>query len=239
MRDLAGQVVAITGGSSGIGAAAARALVAKGAKVALGARRRERLDAVIGDLGDAAVGVAMDAADPNGPRMLVDKALDTFGALDAFVVNAGIGTYGGIMDNSDDRLHEMIETNVSGAVWSVRAVVPHFIDRGEGDIVIVASTAGLRSGAHQAVYAATKFAQIGLASGLDMELREKNIRVSAVCPGGVETDFAMGYGRSPEMPVLADMMRAEDIADAIVFVLTQPKNMRTLVWSMRGMYEPS
>lgn len=239
MRDLAGQVVAITGGSSGIGAAAARALVAKGVRVALGARSPERLDDVVGELGDAAVGVTMDVADPEGPSRLVQTALDHFGALDAFVANAGIGTYGGIMDNTDERLHQMIETNVSGAVWSVRAVVPYFLERGEGDILIVASTAGLRSGAHQAVYAATKFAQMGLASGLDMELRERNIRVTALCPGGVETDFAIGYGRTPDMPVLADMMRAEDIADAIVMVLSQPKNMRTLVWSMRGMHEAS
>jgi 3-oxoacyl-[acyl-carrier protein] reductase len=239
VRDLAGQIVAITGASSGIGAATARALVARDAKVALGARRLDRFEGMLEELGEAAVAVEMDVSDPDGPRRLVAAAIDGFGDLDVMVANAGIGTYGGIMDNSDERLHEMIETNVSGAVWTVRAAVPHFLEKGEGDVVIVASTAGIRSGPHQAVYAATKFAQMGLASGMDQELRQKNIRVSAVCPGGVETEFAMGYGRTPGMEVLSDMMRAEDVADAIITVLSQPKSMRTLVWSMRGMYEPS
>jgi len=238
VSDFAGRVAAITGASSGIGAATARALVDHGAKVVLGARDGERLEALVSELGEAAAAVAMDIRDPAGPQRLVSEAIDTFGGLDIMVANAGIGTYGGILDNSDRRLADMIDTNVSGTVWTVRAAVPHFLERGEGDLVIVASTAGLRSGPHQAVYAATKFAQVGLASGLDQELRGENIRVSALCPGGVETEFAMGYGRTPGMPVLDEMMRPEAIADAVVTILSQPKTMRTLIWSMRGMYEP-
>jgi 3-oxoacyl-[acyl-carrier protein] reductase len=238
MRDLTGQVAAITGASSGIGAATAKALVARGAGVVMGARHIDRLDAIVAELDGAAAAVAMDVRNPDGPQHLVTQAIERFGRLDILIANAGIGTYGGIMDNSDERLLDMIETNVSGTVWTIRAAVPHFLTQGVGDIVIVASTAGLRSGPHQAVYAATKFAQVGLASGLDQELREKNIRVSTICPGGVETEFAMGFGRSPDMPVLSEMMRPADIAEAIVTILTQPKSMRTLIWSMRGMYEP-
>ncbi|MGA9596937.1 MAG: SDR family oxidoreductase [Acidimicrobiia bacterium] len=238
MRDLTGRIVAITGGSSGIGAATARALAGRGAKLVLGARHPERLRTIVDELDGAAVAVEMDVCDPEGARRLVATAVGSFGDLDVLVANAGVGTYGGIMDNSDERLRDMMDTNVAGTVWTVRAAVPHFLERGEGDIVIVASTAGLRSGPNQAVYAATKYAQVGLAGGLDQELRQKNIRVSAICPGGVETEFAMGFGRTPDMPVLAEMMRPEDIADAIVTILTQPKTMRTLIWSMRGMYEP-
>lgn len=238
MRDLTGRVAAITGASSGIGAATARALVDRGAKVVMGARHVARLDVMVAEFDGAGAAVTMDIRDPDGARRLVAEALNTFGGLDIVVANAGIGTYGGIMDNSDERLLDMIDTNVTGTVWTIRAAVPHFLEEGEGDIVIVASTAGLRSGPHQAVYAATKFAQVGLASGLDQELREKNIRVSTICPGGVETEFAMGFGRTPDMPVLSEMMRPEDIAHAIITILTQPKSMRTLVWSMRGMYEP-
>ena len=80
-------------------------------------------------------------------------------------------------------------------------------------------------------------AQVGLAGGLDRELRAKNIRVSTICPGGTATEFAMGAGRTPDMPGLADMMRPENIADAIVTVLSQPKSMRTLIWSMRSIQE--
>ena len=237
MRDLNGQVVAITGASAGIGAASAKALMAQGAKVALGARRVDRLDATVAESGGNAVAVEMDVRDPEGSRRLVDAALATFGRLDAMVANAGIGAYGGIMDLTDEKLAEMMDINVAGTVWPIRAAVPHFLEQGDGDIVIVSSVAGIRGNGDEAVYAATKFAQVGLAGGLDRELREKNIRVATICPGGTSTEFAMGAGRTPGMPGLDDMMRPENIADAIVTVLQQPKSMRTLIWSMRSIRE--
>lgn len=237
MKDLTGQVVAITGASAGIGAASARALAAQGAKVVLGARRVDRLDSMVADLGGAALAVEMDVRDPEASRRLVDAGIAEFGGLDALVANAGIGAYGGIMDLTDDKLAEMMDINVAGTVWPIRAAVPHFFEKGEGDIVIVASVAGLRGAGDEAVYAATKFAQVGLAGGLDRELRDKNIRVSTICPGGTATEFAMGAGRTPGMPGLDDMMRPENIADAVVTVLSQPKSMRTLIWSMRSIKE--
>ena len=237
MRDLTGQVVAITGASAGIGAASARALVSQGAKVVLGARRVERLNAMVEDLGGGALAVEMDVRDPAASHRLIEAGIAEFGGLDALVANAGIGAYGGIMDLPDDKLAEMMDINVAGTVWPIRAAVPHFLEKGEGDIVIVASVAGLRGAGDEAVYAATKFAQVGLAGGLDRELRDKNIRVSTICPGGTATEFAMGEGRTPDMPGLADMMRPENIADAVVTVLSQPKSMRTLIWSMRSIKE--
>jgi 3-oxoacyl-[acyl-carrier protein] reductase len=237
MADLAGKVVAITGASAGIGNASARALLAEGASVAVGARRVDRLEALAADHGDAVVAVEMDVRDPAGSQALVAAALERFGRLDALVANAGIGAYGGIMDLTDEQLSVMMDTNIAGTVWPIRAAVPHFLEQGEGDIVIVASVAGLRGAGDEAVYAATKFAQVGLAGGLDRELREKNIRVSTIAPGGVATEFAMGAGRTPDMPGLDRMMRAEDIAAAVVTVLRQPKSMRTLVWSMRSIHE--
>jgi 3-oxoacyl-[acyl-carrier protein] reductase len=237
VRDLTGQVVAITGASAGIGAASAKALMAQGAKVALGARRVDRLDATVAESGGNAVAVEMDVRDPEGSRRLVDAALATFGRLDAMVANAGIGAYGGIMDLTDEKLAEMMDINVAGTVWPIRAVVPHFLEQGDGDIVIVSSVAGIRGNGDEAVYAATKFAQVGLAGGLDRELREKNIRVATICPGGTSTEFAMGAGRTTGMPGLDDMMQPENIADAIVTVLQQPKSMRTLIWSMRSIRE--
>ena len=237
MADLTGKVAAITGATAGIGAATARALAGAGAFVVLGGRRRERLDRLVAEIGDAAAGVEMDVRDPQGARLLVDTALARFGRLDALVANAGIGAYGGIMDLSDQQLKDMMDTNLAGTVWPIQAAVPHFLAAGGGDIVIVASVAGLRGAADEAVYAATKFAQVGLAGGLDRELREKNIRVTAICPGGTATEFAMGSGRTPDMPGLARMLRAEDVAAAVVTVLTQPPSMRTLVWSMRSIHE--
>jgi 3-oxoacyl-[acyl-carrier protein] reductase len=237
MTDLTGKVAVITGASAGMGAAAARALVAEGASVVLGARRRDRLDALVAELGDSAVSEEMDVRDPEASRRLMDRALERFGRLDILIANAGIGAYGGIMDLSDDQLSVMMDTNVAGTVWPIRAAVPHFLDAGKGDVVIVASVAGLRGAGDEAVYAATKFAQVGLAGGLDRELREKGIRISTICPGGTATEFAMGAGRTPDMPGLDEMLRAEDVAEAIVTVLRQPPTVRTLIWSLRSIHE--
>jgi len=237
MRDLNGTVTAITGASSGIGAATARALGDEGASVVVGARRKDRLAELAEELGSQVAIVEMDVRDPADSRRLVDQAFDSFGRLDAIVVNAGVGMYGGILGPTDDEVNAMIDTNVAGTIWPIRAAVPRFLEAGGGDIVIVASVAGLRGEEFEAVYAATKHAQVGLAGGLDRELREKNIRVSTLAPGGVATEFAMGTGRAPDMEGLADMMNAEDIAAAVVTVLRQPLSMRTLLWSMRSIKE--
>lgn len=237
MRDLNGIVVGITGASSGIGAATARALAAEGASVVLGARRKDRLAELADELVSQVAVVELDVREPADSQRLVDQAIDTFGKLDAIVVNAGVGMYGGIMDLNDEELIEMIDTNVAGTIWPIRAAVPQFLDSGGGDIVIVASVAGLRGAGDEAVYAATKHAQVGLAGGLDRELRDKNIRVSTIAPGGTATEFAMGAGRTPDMPGLAEMMDPEDVAAAVVTVLQQPLSMRTLLWSMRSIKE--
>lgn len=237
MRDLADTVTAITGASAGIGAATARALLDEGGSVVVGARRLDRLDALADEFGGRVAAIEMDVRVPADSHRLVETAYETFGRLDTLVANAGIGAYGGIMDLSDDQLADMMDTNVAGTVWPIRAAVPGFVDAGAGDIVIIASVAGLRGAGDEAVYAATKFAQVGLAGGLDRELRERGIRVSTLCPGGTATEFAMGAGRTPDMPQLDEMMRPEDIAAAVVTVLKQPRSMRTLVWSMRSIHE--
>ena len=237
MEDLSGSVVAITGASSGIGAATAEVLVAEGASVVLGARRRDRLEELTSKLGARAAAVEMDVRNPDDSSRLIQTAVDRFGHIDTLIANAGIGAYGGIMDLSDDQLREMMDTNVAGTFWPIRAAVPHFLEAGNGDIVIVASVAGLRGGGDEAVYAATKFAQVGLAGALDRELREKGIRVSVIAPGGTATEFAMGAGRTPDMPGLVDMLRPKDVASAVLTVLQQPRSIRTLVWSIRSIKE--
>lgn len=238
MSELSGAVIAITGASAGIGRATAEALLADGASVVVGARRKDRLDALAERADGRVAVVEMDVRNPDDSHRLVAAALERFGKLDAIVVNAGIGAYGGITDLTDEQLTDMMDTNIAGTVWPIRAAVPTLRAQGEGDIVIVASVAGLRAAGDEAVYGATKFAQVGLAGGLDRELRDDGIRVSVLAPGGTATEFAMGTGRTPDMPGLADMMRPEDVAAAVVTVLRQPKSMRTLVWSMRSMQEP-
>jgi 3-oxoacyl-[acyl-carrier protein] reductase len=237
VRDLTGSVVAITGATAGIGAAAANQLVEAGAKVVLGGRREERLDEAVARLGaDNAIGVTMDVRSPADCARLVDAAVSTFGRLDTVVPNAGIGLYGDILDHSDAEIERMMHTNYDGTVWAIRAAVPVMLETaGGGDIVIVSSVAGLRGGGDEAVYAGTKFAQVGLAGALDRELRAKGIRVTAVCPAGTATEFAIGTGRVDNDPRFADWLTADDVAHAIVTVLQQPRSVRTTLWAMWGM----
>lgn len=239
-RSVSDTVVAITGGSSGVGAAAARMLAAQGAYVAVGARRKDRLDELCEEIGaERALAVPMDVSSPTDNRRLVAAAVERFGRLDSLVANAGIGGYGGILDYSDDDLAEMIDINFAGTVWSIRAAVPAMLECGGGDIVVVASVAGIRGGANEAVYAATKAAQLGLAGAVDRELRDKGIRVTTICPAATATEFAMGRGRTPDMPQLGEWMTGEDVATAISFALQQPRRFRTTQWHLWSAAEGS
>jgi len=239
-RDLTGTVVAITGATAGIGRATARQLVAKGAKVALGGRRAERLDELVAELGsDNAVGVVMDVRVPVDNARLVGAATGTWGRLDSVVPNAGIGHYGGVLDMTDDQLAEMMDTNYAGTVWTVRAAVPTLVAAGGGDIVIVSSVAGFRGGEDEAVYAGTKHAQVGFAGSLDRELRAKGVRVTLICPAGTATEFAVGAGRVEDDPRFAEWLTADDVAHAIVTTLEQPRSMRTAIWTLWSMGQQS
>lgn len=239
METLKDSVVVITGASAGIGRATARELLGAGARVVLGARRRERLEAVEREFPGQAVAVEMDVRSPDDCRRLVATAVERFGRVDSLIANAGIGMYGGILDRSDEDLATMLDTNIAGTVWPVRAAVPEMLKAGQGDIVIVASVAGFRGGADEAVYAATKFAQVGLAGGLDRELRQHGIRVTTVGPAGTSTEFAMGMGRTEETPELRTYLRPEDIAFAIRTVLEQPRRLRTQYWTLWSMAQES
>jgi NADP-dependent 3-hydroxy acid dehydrogenase YdfG len=182
----------------------------------------------------------MDVRSPADNARLVDAAVSTFGRLDSIVPNAGIGLYGSILDHSDDEVERMMHTNYDGTVWAIRAAVPAILrTAGGGDIVIVSSVAGLRGGGDEAVYSGTKFAQVGLAGALDRELRAQGIRVTAVCPAGVGTEFAIGTGRVENDPRFADWLTADDVAFAVVTVLRQPRAVRTTLWAMWSMGQES
>jgi 3-oxoacyl-[acyl-carrier protein] reductase len=240
-RSLEGTVIAITGASAGIGAASAYDLVGAGAKVAVSARREDRLAKIVSDLGeDKVVPVVGDVRDPKLNDALVKAAVDKWGRLDTMVANAGIGAYGGIMDLDDATLTEMVETNYLGTVWSVRSAVKQFRSQGDGgDLIIVSSVAGFRGGADEAVYAGTKHAQVGLAGSLDRELRAEGTRVTLICPAGTATEFAIGAGRTEGSPELDEYLRPEDVAHAVRVVLEQPRSVRTTVWQMWSMQQQS
>jgi NADP-dependent 3-hydroxy acid dehydrogenase YdfG len=233
MESLEGRVALITGASRGIGAATARLLHGAGVRVGLASRSGD-------DVGlSGALGVVADVRDAASIGAAADAVADHFGGIDILVVNAGVGAYGPILDLADDHLEEMIDVNVKGAIYAVRAALPHLMRSSAADLVTVASEAGRRGLPYEAVYCASKFAQVGLTAALDHELREHGIRCTNVCPGGVATDFAMGRGRTPDMPQLAGMMRPEDVAEAVLFVLTRPRNHRILEVAFRPVTETS
>jgi NADP-dependent 3-hydroxy acid dehydrogenase YdfG len=239
LRDLNGKVVIITGATAGIGAAAAKALVEKGCKVVLNARNEERLKGMVAELGASAVYVAGDCSEPDLARKVAKAAVDAFGTIDAVVPNAGIGFYGSILDHSDEDMNRMMRTNYEGTVHMVRAALPTMLAKKEGDVIIVASVAGFRGGDIEAVYTGTKHAQVGFAGALDRELRVKGVRVALVCPAGVETEFALGFGRTAGEEKLKNYLRPEDVAFQITTIMSQPRSVRTHVWKMWSMQQDS
>jgi NAD(P)-dependent dehydrogenase (short-subunit alcohol dehydrogenase family) len=233
MSTLTGRVALITGASRGIGAATARALSAAGAHVALASRTGANPGL------DGALAQACDVRDPASLVEMVGATVERFGGLDILVVNAGVGAYGPFLDLPLADLEEMIEVNVKGALYSVRAALPELLKSDAPDIVTIASEAGRRGLPYEATYCASKFAQVGLTSALDHELREQGVRCTSICPGGVATDFAMGHGRTRDMPQLAGMMSPDDVAETVLFVLTRPRNHRILEVAFRPVTETS
>jgi NADP-dependent 3-hydroxy acid dehydrogenase YdfG len=231
MTKLEGTAALVTGASRGIGAAVAQGLASQGARVALGSRSGD-------DLGIAdAVARACDVRDHTQVNALVDAAVARFGGLDIVIVNAGVGAYGPFLGLSHEHMEEMIDVNVKGALYTLRAALPHLLRSNRADVVMVASEAGRRGLPLEAVYCASKFAQVGLTRSLDHELRERGVRCTNICPGGVATDFAMGRGRTPDMPELSGMMAPEDVAEAVLFAITRPRSYRILETAFRPMTE--
>jgi NADP-dependent 3-hydroxy acid dehydrogenase YdfG len=230
---LEGKVALVTGASRGIGAAVARRLNAEGVRLALASRSGD-------DLGlEGAVARPVDVRRPEQLEAIVAEAVERFGRLDLVVANAGVGAYGPFLELSPEHLEEMVDVNLKGTLYAVRAALPHLIASGEGDIVTLASEAGRRGLPYEAVYCASKFGQVGFTRALDHELREHGIRCINVCPGGVATDFALEEGRGRTPDALPGMMTAEDVADVVLFVLTRPRNHRILETAFRPMTEQS
>ena len=228
---LEGKVAFVTGASGGIGAAVSRKLVEQGVKVGMASRRGEALG--------VGLGLECNVRDRAQVEAAVARTVDEFGRLDICVANAGTGSYHPFLETPVEHIEEMVELNLLGTIWTIRACLPHLFERGEGDVVTLASEAGRRGLPGEAVYCASKFGIVGLTRALDHELRERGVRATNVCPGGVATDFALaeGYGRPRD--VLGGMMSADDVADVVMFVITRPRNHRILETAFRPMTEMS
>jgi len=232
--NLEGRVAFVTGASGGIGAAVARSLAAAGVKVGLASRRGTDLG-----LDDMAFGLACDVSDHEEVDASVAATVERFGQLDIVVANAGVGAYGSFLDLKPEHLEEMIDVNLKGTIYAVRAALPHLLKSDGADIVTLASEAGRRGLPYEAVYCASKFGQVGFTRALDHELREQGVRCTNVCPGGVATEFALDDDRGRKPEALTGMMSAEDVAEIVMFVLTRPRNHRILETAIRPMTETS
>jgi NADP-dependent 3-hydroxy acid dehydrogenase YdfG len=230
---LEGKAALVTGASRGIGRAVAQQLAAAGVGLGLASRSGD-------DLGlDGVVARPCDVRNPADLEAIMGETVDRFGRLDILVANAGVGAYGPFLELSPEHLEEMIDVNVKGTLYAVRAALPHLIESGEADLVTIASEAGRRGLPLEAVYCASKFAQVGFTRAMDHELRQQGVRCTNICPGGVATEFAMGRGRTPEMPELAGMMSSEDVAEVVLFALTRPRTHRILETAFRPVTEDS
>jgi NADP-dependent 3-hydroxy acid dehydrogenase YdfG len=230
--DLNGQVVAITGASSGIGEATALACAEAGAAVALAARRADRIEALaerIAADGGRALAVATDVADEDQARAFVERAHAELGRLDVLVNNAGVMLLGPINGAPTDEWRRMIEVNVFGVLYCTHAALPLMLEQGSGSIVNVSSVAGRFARAGSGVYNATKFAVGAFSEALRQEVTTSNIRVTLVEPGAVATELA-GHNRPEILEEIGkrfagvELLAAEDIANAILFAIGQPQN---------------
>jgi 3-oxoacyl-[acyl-carrier protein] reductase len=238
---LSGSVCLITGASAGIGKACALALAKEGASLVLTARRKQRLDELVEAIqsaGGRAVEVVGDVRDEETARRAVMTAKEQFGAVHILINNAGMGNYKQLIDTSAEEYDEMMDTNVRSTFLFTRHTVPLMIEQKSGMILMISSMAGIYGFAGEAVYCATKFAQVGFAQALDKELHAHGIKVGVICPGGVKTEFALGKGRTEESVAQSGMLDPEDVAAAVLLACTQPARSRIIEIQMRPMAEP-
>ena len=171
------------------------------------------------------------------PRQRPWKRPRLIGRVDILINNVGIGNYKKLVDTSLDDYVEMMDANVRTTFLFTRHVVPVMMKQADGIILMISSMAGVYGFPGEAVYCATKFAQVGFAQGLDKELRAHGIKVGTINPGGVKTEFALGKGRTEQAVAQSEMLEAEDVAAAVLFACTQPKASRIIQVQMRTMAE--
>ena len=223
--------MAITGASSGIGEATALTLARAGASVALGARRKDRIDelaARIEDEGGTAVALEVDVSDEAAARGFVEAAHERLGRLDTLVNNAGVMLLGPVEQADSEDWRTMINVNLLGLMYCTHAALPIMLGQESGDIVNISSVAGRFARAGNAVYAATKFGVGAFSEGLRNEITERGVRVTLIEPGFVDTELqSHNTGEVLETleamrEHLRDPLRAQDIANGILYAVSQP-----------------
>jgi NADP-dependent 3-hydroxy acid dehydrogenase YdfG len=231
MASLEGKVAAITGASSGIGEATALALANAGAKVSLGARRKDRLDALVEKIGDGALAIETDVADEEQARAFIQQTKDELGGLDILVNNAGVMLLGPLLAQQGDEWRTMVNVNILGLVYCSHAALAHMAEQQSGHIVNISSVAGRTTAAGAAVYNFTKWGVTGFSDALRQEASHVNVRVTCVEPGFVDTEL-QGHNKNPVVvqamekarESLKKVLEADDIAQAILYAVSLPEH---------------
>ena len=224
-------VALVTGASSGIGEAAARALAEQGATVALAARRKDRLDALAGDIGGLAI--ETDVTDRDQATAAVERTAQELGRLDIVINNAGVMLLGPIVDAPVEEWDRMVALNLQGLLYVAHAAIPHLLSAAESeprrvaDLVNVSSVAGRRVGAGGGIYQMTKHGVGVFSEALRQEITQRHVRSSLVEPGATESELVTHVRaevREQLPPSMDEILRAEDIADAILYIVTRPRH---------------
>ena len=229
---LEGTVALVTGASSGIGEATARALAAQGAKVALAARRKDRLDALAGELGGLAI--EADVTDREQAIAAVERTVSELGRLDILINNAGVMLLGDIVDAPVEEWDRMIDLNLKGLLYVAHAALPHLLKyaqegpREVADLVNISSVAGRRVGQGGGIYQLTKHGVGVFSEALRQEVTARHVRSSLVEPGATESELVTHVReevRDNLNPNTYKILEAGDIADAVVYIVTRPRHM--------------
>jgi NADP-dependent 3-hydroxy acid dehydrogenase YdfG len=218
-RSLRGKVVAITGGARGIGKATARALVLKGAKVAIGDLDRELAEQAATELGGDTLALELDVTRRDSFEGFLDQVEERLGSLDVLVNNAGIMPLGKFAEEDDATAHRMVDINVHGVMYGMKLALPRMERRNSGHIVNIASQAGKTGFPGGATYCGTKHFVVGVSEAVRAEVRDTDIEISCVMPAVVNTELGSGLTETRAIKVL----EPEDVADAIVGALERPK----------------
>ena len=220
------KVAVVTGASTGIGRAVAHELVRRDAHVVVAARSRERLDAAADALGPRCSAVVADVTRAEDVRRLVDGTISTHGRVDILVANAGVYAGGDLWESDPEQLDRLLTTNVNGVVRTVRAVLPHLLERGEGDIVVTSSVSGHQAIHWEPVYSASKHALQAFVHGVRRQLAGTGVRMGAIAPGIVLNDL-WGVSEAADIDekvARGEGIRSEDVADAVAYMVTRPRH---------------
>ena len=226
LEAFSGQVAAVTGAASGIGLACAKMLLREGANVAMVDVAKEALDAVCAELGPQAFPVTVSLTDPSSVSTMMPRILERFGKLDILHANAGAYIGGDVVEGDPDVWDRVLNLNVNAAFRSVRAVLPHMVERKTGDIILTSSIAGLVPVIWEPIYTASKHAVQAFTYTVRRQVIKHGIRVGAVSPGPVITALIRDWPKAKLDDAIANagLMEATEVAEAVLFMLSRPRN---------------